>query len=64
MEILRRIRFRDFLLDLERRYVPVRKSGRPTKTVWMTYRAMINKALQGIKMVNIRDAGRQEKYQC
>ena len=38
--------FRDFMRDLERRYVPVRKSVGPKKAVWMTYRArraVINK---------------------
>ena len=33
------IRFRDFMRDLERRFVPVRKSKGPRKAVWMTYRA-------------------------
>ena len=31
--------FKDLLRDLERRFVPVRKSGGPRKAVWMTYKA-------------------------
>ena len=40
------ISFRDFMRDLERRYVPVRRRGGPKKPMWMTYgvrRAVINK---------------------
>ena len=41
--------FRDLLRDLERRYVPVRKSGGPKKAVWMTYKA--RKAVMNMRKV-------------
>ena len=40
------IRFRDLMRDLEKKFVPVKKSKGPRKAVWMTYRArraVINK---------------------
>ena len=40
------ISFRDYMRDLERRYVPVRRRGGSKKPMWMTYgarRAVINK---------------------
>ena len=40
------IQFRDLMHGLERKYVPIRRSGGPRKAVWMTYkarRAVINK---------------------
>ena len=35
------IRFRDLMRDLEKKYVPVKKSKGPRKAVWMTYKARI-----------------------
>ena len=40
------ISFRDLMCDLERRFIPVKRSGGPRKPMWMTYgarRAVINK---------------------